>query len=167
MRIAASCVAWLFAFTAFAQSYPNRPVKVVVPWPPGQATDIAARVVAERLQSLLGQPFVVEGRPGAGSNVAAQHVARSPKDGHTLFVTTSSSTIRSPASANLEFDFQTDFAPIALVAGVPFVLTAWPGLGVRTVEEVVTLAKSNRQPLTFGADENDHARIGAKRERVN
>ena len=82
--------------------------------------------------------------------MAAQHVARSPRDGYTLFVTTSSSTIRSANSANLGFDFSTDFAPIALIAGVPFVLTAYPRLGVTTLEEFITLAKTNQQALTFG-----------------
>jgi tripartite-type tricarboxylate transporter receptor subunit TctC len=87
-------------------------------------------------------------RPGAGSNVSAQYVARSPKDGYTLFVTTSSSTIRSATPTG--FDFINDFAAIALMAEVPFVLTAYPGLGVKTLGEFIALAKTKGQTLTFG-----------------
>jgi tripartite-type tricarboxylate transporter receptor subunit TctC len=82
--------------------------------------------------------------------VAAQYVARSPKDGYTLFVATSSSTIRSASAANLGFDFATDFVPITPIANVPFVLAAYPGLGVKTVKEFVALAKSKPEAMTFG-----------------
>ena len=93
---------------------------------------------------------MVEVRPGAGANVAAQSVVRSPKDGYTLFVATSSSTIRGPQSANFNFDFGADLAPVALIANVPFVLTAYPGLGVKTVKEFIALAKAKPESLTFG-----------------
>jgi tripartite-type tricarboxylate transporter receptor subunit TctC len=93
---------------------------------------------------------VVEVRPGAGANVATQSVVRSPKDGYTLLVATSSSTIRGPQSANFNFDFGVDLAPVALVANVPFVLTAYPGLGVKTVQEFIALAKAKPEGLTFG-----------------
>ena len=140
----------LVAAPAAANDYPSRPVRIVVGFAAGSVSDLAARAVGQRLGSTLGQPFVVEVRPGAGSNVAAQHVVRSPKDGHTLLVATSSSTIRGAGSANLGFDFATDLAPIALIANVPFVLTAYPGLGVRTVRDFIGLAKANPQTLTFG-----------------
>ena len=78
----------------------------------GSGSDLVARTIGQKLGSVFGQPFIVEVRPGAGSNVAAQHVARSPRDGYTLFVTTSSSTIRSANSANLGFDFSTDFGAV-------------------------------------------------------
>ena len=89
-------------------------------------------------------------RPGAGANVATQSVVRSPKDGYTLLVATSSSTIRGPQSANFNFDFGADLAPVALISNVPFVLTAYPGLGVKTVKEFIALAKAKPEGLTFG-----------------
>ena len=147
---AAMVAAMLALGPAAAQDYPGKPVRIVVGFAAGSVSDLVARTIGQKLGSVFGQPFIVEVRPGAGSNVAAQHVARSPRDGYTLFVTTSSSTIRSANSANLGFDFSTDFAPIALIAGVPFVLTAYPGLGVTTLEEFITLAKTNQQALTFG-----------------
>ena len=147
---AAVVAAMLAVGPAAAQDYPNKPVRIVVGFAAGSVSDLVARTIGQKLGSVLGQPFIIEIRPGAGSNVAAQHVARSAKDGYTLFVTTSSSTIRSAGSANPGFDFAADFAPIAPIAGVPFVLTAYPGLGVRTLEEFIALAKTNRQALTFG-----------------
>jgi tripartite-type tricarboxylate transporter receptor subunit TctC len=133
-----------------AQDYPQRPVRIVVGFAAGSVSDLTARTIGQKLGSSLGQPFVVEVRPGAGSNVAAQHVVRSPKDGYTLFVATSSSTIRGPNAANLGFDFATDLAPVALLASVPFVLTAYPGLGVKTLQEFIALAKAKPEGLTFG-----------------
>ena len=94
------------------QDYPNKPVRIVVGFAAGSVSDLVARVLAQKLGAALGQPFIVEVRAGAGSNVAAQHVVRSPKDGYTLFVATSSSTIRGAGAANLGFDFATDLAPV-------------------------------------------------------
>ena len=138
------------AASAAAQDYPNKPVRIVVGFAAGSVSDLTARTIGQKLGAALGQPFVVEVRPGAGSNVAAQHVVRSPKDGYTLFVATSSSTIRSASSASLGFDFATDLAPVSLLASVPFVLTAYPGLGVKTLQEFIALAKAKPETLTFG-----------------
>src|SRR5688572_9077715 len=96
------------AVLAAAQDYPNKPVRIVVGFAAGSVSDLTARIIGGKLGAALNQPFVVEVRPGAGSNVAAQSVVRSPKDGYTLFVATSSSTIRSPAAASFNFDFATD-----------------------------------------------------------
>jgi tripartite-type tricarboxylate transporter receptor subunit TctC len=133
-----------------AQDYPNKPVKIVVGFAAGSVSDLTARIVAQHLQTALGQPFVVEVRPGAGANVATQSVVRSPKDGYTLLVATSSSTIRGPQSANFNFDFGTDLQPVALIASVPFVITAYPGLGVKNLKEFIALAKAKPEGLTFG-----------------
>jgi tripartite-type tricarboxylate transporter receptor subunit TctC len=140
----------LAATPAVAETYPSKPVRIIVGFAAGSVSDLTGRLIGQKLQTALGQPFVVEVRPGAGSNVAAQYVVRSPKDGYTLFIATSSSTIRSAASANLGFEFATDLQPIALLASVPFVLTAYPGLGVKTVQEFVALAKAKPEALTFG-----------------
>lgn len=134
-----------------AQDYPNKPVRIVVGFAVGSTSDLLARIIGQKLGTMLNQPFVVEVRPGAGSNVAAQSVVRSPKDGYTLLIATSSSTIRSAGQANLNFDFGTDLAPIALLANVPFVLAANPGLGVKTVGELVALAKTKPEAMTLGA----------------
>ena len=139
-----------FSFSAAAQDYPNKPVKIVVGFAAGSVSDLTARIIGGKLGAALGQPFVVEVRPGAGANVATQSVVRSPKDGYTLLVATSSSTIRGPQSANFNFDFGADLAPVALIANVPFVLTAYPGLGVTTVKEFIALAKAKPEGLTFG-----------------
>jgi tripartite-type tricarboxylate transporter receptor subunit TctC len=135
---------------AWSQDYPNKPVKIVVGFAAGSVSDLTARVIGQKLGEALKQPFIVEVRPGAGANVATQSVVRSPKDGYTLLVATSSSTIRGPQSANFNFDFGTDLAPVALIANVPFVLTAYPGLGVKTVKEFIALAKAKPEGLTFG-----------------
>ena len=139
-----------FSFSAAAQDYPNKPVKIVVGFAAGSVSDLTARIIGGKLSMALGQPFVVEVRPGAGANVATQSVVRSPKDGYALLVATSSSTIRGPQSANFNFDFGADLAPVALIANVPFVLTAYPGLGVTTVKEFIALAKAKPEGLTFG-----------------
>jgi tripartite-type tricarboxylate transporter receptor subunit TctC len=130
-----------------AQDYPTKPVRIVVGFAAGSVSDIVARLVAQKLEASLGKPFVVEVRPGAGSNVAAQYVVRSAKDGYTLFVATSSSTIRSPTAG---FDFSTDFAPVALISNVPFVLAAYPGLGAKTLQDFIAMAKRKPRELTFG-----------------
>jgi len=148
-RYVFGCVAWMILalMPVAAQDYPTKPVRVVVGFAAGSVSDIVARLVAQKLEASLGKPFVVEVRPGAGSNVAAQYVVRSPKDGYTLFVATSSSTIR---SATAGFDFGTDLTPVALISNVPFVLAAYPGLGVKTVQDFIARAKREPRELTLG-----------------
>jgi tripartite-type tricarboxylate transporter receptor subunit TctC len=146
---AAFALALLAASPAAAQDYPNKPVRIVVGFAAGSVSDLVARALAQKLGPALGQPFIVEVRPGAGSNVAAQHVVRSPKDGYTLFIATSSSTIRGTGT-NPGFDFGSDLAPIAPIASAPFVLAAYPGLGAKTLQEFIALAKAKPDTLTFG-----------------
>jgi tripartite-type tricarboxylate transporter receptor subunit TctC len=143
------CITWtmLALMPVAAQDYPTKPVRIVVGFAAGSVSDIVARLVGQKLEAALGKPFVVEVRPGAGSNVAAQHVVRSAKDGYTLFIATSSSTIR---SATAGFDFGTDLAPVALISNVPFVLAAYPGFGVRTLQDFIAMAKSKPREVTFG-----------------
>ena len=147
---AAMAVALLGTSPVAAQDYPNKSVRIVVGFAAGSVSDLVARALAQKLGSSLGQPFIVEVRPGAGSNVAAQHVVRSPKDGYTLFIATSSSTIRGTGSASLGFDFAADLAPIAPIASAPFVLAAYPGLGAKTLQDFIALAKTKPDTLTFG-----------------
>src|SRR5437899_3204430 len=126
MRTVAALAALLFACSAFAQAYPNRPVKVVVPWPPGQATDIAARVVAERLQSVLGQPFVVENRPGAGGSIGTDVVVKSAADGYTILAASSGPVSIMPNLQGTPYDPLKDLAAVSLICATPFALVTHP-----------------------------------------
>jgi tripartite-type tricarboxylate transporter receptor subunit TctC len=134
-----------------ADDYPSRPVRIIVGFGPGASADITARVLAQRFNQKLGQQFVVENRPGAGSSLAAEFVARAPKDGYTLFMATIANTINSAISANLNFDFAKDLAPIALIATVPNILVVHPSLGVNSVRDLIALAKSKPEQITYGS----------------
>ena len=148
---AASLAALCMPAPAHAQSdYPNRPVRIVIGFGPGSAADIAARVLGIRMGQALGQQIVVENRVGAGSSLGAEFVARSPKDGYTLFMSTVANTIN-PALNNLSFDFTRDLAPIALVANVPNMLAAHPSLDVSSVQELIALAKSKPDTIAYAS----------------
>jgi tripartite-type tricarboxylate transporter receptor subunit TctC len=136
---------------AGAQDYPSRPVKIIIGFGPGSSADITARVLAQRFNEKLGQQFVVENKPGAGSNLAADFVARAPKDGYTLLMATTANAINQTLSPNLSFDFAKDLAPIALVAAVPNVLVAHPSLGVASVQDLIALAKAKPEQIFFGS----------------
>jgi tripartite-type tricarboxylate transporter receptor subunit TctC len=151
MRIVATLAAWLFALGALAQSYPNRPVKVVVPWPPGQATDIAARVVAERLQTVLGQPFVVENRPGAGGSIGTDAVVKSAPDGYTLLAASSGPVSIMPNLQGTPYDPLKDLAPVSLICATPFALVTHPSFPAASAREFVALVKANPGKYTFAS----------------
>jgi tripartite-type tricarboxylate transporter receptor subunit TctC len=146
-------VAFAFSATlAHAQGdYPSRPARIVIGFGAGAAADTPARLLAQKFSQSLGQQFVIENRPGAGSNIAAEHVARSPKDGYTLFMGTAANTINATISPNLTFDFAKDFAPIALVASVPNVLVAHPSLGVDNLKDLIALAKQKPEQINYGS----------------
>jgi tripartite-type tricarboxylate transporter receptor subunit TctC len=131
--------------SAQAQSYPSRPVKFVVPYPPGGAADILARLIGQRLSEKLGQPVVIENKPGAGTAIGTDAVAKSAPDGTTILMGTVSSHALAPAmNANVGYDPVKDFAPISLVASLPFVLVVHPEVPAKSVGELVALAK--REP---------------------
>jgi tripartite-type tricarboxylate transporter receptor subunit TctC len=136
---------------AFAQTdYPNKPVHIIIGFTPGSVADTPARLLAAKFSAALGQQFIVENKPGAGSNIAAEYVARSPKDGYTLLMATAAQTINQ-STTKLTFDFQKDFAPIAVVANVPNLLVANPSLGAKTLKEVIAIAKAKPGALSFGS----------------
>jgi tripartite-type tricarboxylate transporter receptor subunit TctC len=140
-----------------AQSFPTKPVKLVVPYPAGGATDIVARALAERLGATWGQQVIVDNKPGAGTTLAAAQVARAPGDGYTLFMTTSAHTIAASVYKKLDFDPLKDFAPLSLLVKVPIVLVTNPALPAKTLPELIALAKSRPQGLTFASPGNGTA----------
>ena len=115
---------------ACADEFPSRPLRLMIGFPPGSAADITARLVGDSMSKTLGQQIVVEARPGAGSSLAAEQVARSPADGYTLFIGTSSNVTNAAIGSNLRFDFVKDFAPITPLTGLPLILAVHPTLGV-------------------------------------
>jgi tripartite-type tricarboxylate transporter receptor subunit TctC len=142
----------LGADLASAQDYPNRPVKVVVPFPAGGGTDALTRVVAKGMEQRLGQPFIVENRAGAGTTLAATAVARAEPDGYTLLVGTASTFAAAPGLyKRLAYDPTRDFSPVMYFATVPFVLVVNPSLGVNSVKELVALAKSKPGELAYAS----------------
>lgn len=137
---------------AHAQSWPARAVQIVIPYPAGGPVDVSARVLAPKLQAALGQPVIVENRPGAGGNIAAEHVAKSAPDGHTLVMGAIATHAINPALyARIPYDPIRDFRHVALVVQVPNVLVVNNGLPVRSVRELVEYAKKNPGKLDFAS----------------
>lgn len=140
------------AATGADQPYPAKPVRFIVPFAPGGATDLLARTIGEKLSASLGQPFVVENRPGAATQVGAQLVARSQPDGHTLLMATSTTlAINVSLYAKLPYDPVKDFAPVSLVIAHPFVLLVNPQLPAESVQALIALAKSRPGQLTYAS----------------
>jgi tripartite-type tricarboxylate transporter receptor subunit TctC len=137
--------------TAAETDYPNRPIRLIVGFTPGSAADITARVMGQRMGQTLGQQFVVESKPGAGSSLAAEAVARAPKDGYTLFLLSSANIANAAINPNLSFDVAKDFAPIALVDTAAVILVVPPPTGVKTVQELIELAKSKPGQLAYAS----------------
>jgi len=133
-----------------AEDYPARPIRVVVGFGPGAVADVILRVLTARMSQSLGQQLVVENRPGAGSSLGAEYVARAPKDGYTLLMCTVAQTIN-PAMNNLSFDFGKDLAPIALVANAPQMLVAHPSLPVNNIRGLIALAKSQPDGVQYAS----------------
>jgi tripartite-type tricarboxylate transporter receptor subunit TctC len=129
--------------TARAQAYPSRPVRIVVGQTAGSGTDTAARLLGQWLSNRLGQPFIVENQPGAGSNIAAGAVARAPADGHTLLTAIVANAINETLYDNLAFSFVRDIAPVAGIFRVPQVMVVTPSLPAATVAEFIAYAKAN------------------------
>src|SRR3954463_1739163 len=123
-----AALALALAGNAHAQGYPNHPIKVLVPWPPGQATDVAARMVSEKLSPVLGQPLVVDNRPGAGGVVGSEAAAQAPADGYTILAGSSGPISISPNVQKVAYAPLRDFSAISLIAINPFVLVVNPAI---------------------------------------
>jgi tripartite-type tricarboxylate transporter receptor subunit TctC len=136
---------------AFAQGFPNKAVKLIVPFTPGSGTDIVARAISDRLGQNLGQPVIVENRPGAGGTIGASVVAASAPDGYTLLIHSSAHTVNPHIYEKLSFDTLKDFAGITPLASLPNVLIVPPTKGIKSVKELVAAAKANPGALNYGS----------------
>ena len=154
---ALACATTLFAGTAVADSYPSKPVTMVVPYPAGGATDVVARAVAEKLTPAWGQSVIVENRAGAGTTIGASSVARAKGDGYTLFMTTSAHTISGHLYSKLNYDPVKDFRPITLVTKVPLVLVVNPDIPAKTLPEFLAYLKENSASVNFASPGNGTA----------
>jgi tripartite-type tricarboxylate transporter receptor subunit TctC len=154
------CGALVSSDTAvWAQSYPSRPVRLMVGFPPGGTTDIVARVIAQWLSERFGTPFVIENRAGAGTNIATEAVVRAPADGYALLVVTPANTINASFYDKLDFDFGRDIKPVANLIRSPYVLEVFPGFPAKTVPELIAYAKANPGKIniaSFGTGTASH-----------
>lgn len=135
-------------------TYPDKPIRLVLPFPPGGPTDLVARVLAQKIGEQMGQPVLVENKPGANGNIAADMVAKAPADGYTVLYNTSSIALSATLYKKLNYDVRTDFAPIALTAVIPLVLAVHPSLPVYNVQEFLNHVKANPGKLTYGSAGN-------------
>jgi tripartite-type tricarboxylate transporter receptor subunit TctC len=136
---------------ATEESYPLRTVTIIVPWTPGSSPDGIARIAAAKLKNRLGQPFVVENRPGAGSIIGIASAAKAAPDGYTLLLATTSMVINASLRKTLPFDTEKDFVPLALVGHIPYVLVVNPSLPVHSVSDLIALAKRKPGELSYGS----------------
>ena len=153
LSVAPACIALLLAATTtgIAETYPSRPVRIVVPYPPGSGLDAVARIVAERLQSRLGQPFTVENRPGASGNIGSELVFRAPADGYTLLVAPPTPLVVNKALlASIRFD-PDQFTPVSMLASLPNVLLFNNSVPVATVTQFIALARGRPGKLNYAS----------------
>ena len=154
-RLLLTLLALVMASPSFAQgdaSYPDRPVRIVVPFPAGSATDIVSRLMAQKFSAKLGQQFIVENRPGASGNLGVDIVAKSAPDGYTIGLITASTHGVTPAlGTKLPYDSINDFKPISMIGAAPYVLVLYPGIPAKSISELVALAKTKPGQLNYGS----------------
>ncbi len=149
-RHIAGIVLSLLALNVAAQAYPNKPVKVVVPFGPGTTSDLIGRLVSDRLTQALGQPFLVDNRVGAGGTIGSDFVAKSPPDGYTLLVSTAATPISGVAFKNLKYD-TASFVSVSVFTHSPLGFAAFPGFGPKTVPDFIAYAKAHPGKVNFGS----------------
>jgi len=150
MRKLAALAALVFAGATWAQTYPAKPITIIVPFTPGSATDVAARLVGEKLNAAWGQPVIVDNRPGAGGTIGIAQTARAEPDGYTLAVVSTGHVVNPVLYKDLPYDTLKDLAGVAPIASLPSVLVVAPSLGVKNVKELVTLARAKPGALNYG-----------------
>lgn len=144
----------LLAMPGMAQTYPNKPLVMVVPFPPGGPTDLVARVLAQKMSEQMGQTIVIDNKPGANGNIAASMVSKAAADGYTLLYNTSSITLSPALYKSLTYDVQKNLAPVALTAVVPLALVVNPAVPANNVREFIAYAKANPGRLSYGSAGN-------------
>jgi tripartite-type tricarboxylate transporter receptor subunit TctC len=149
-RILALVLALCAPAFASAQAFPSKPIRMIVPYAPGGATDVLARPIAQRLSEQVGQPVVVENRPGANATIGADHVAKSPPDGYTFFLGSIVHYMVPFFSKNVPYDPVKDFTPLALVAVVPNILAVNPSLPIHSVKDLIDYAKKSGVKMHYG-----------------
>jgi tripartite-type tricarboxylate transporter receptor subunit TctC len=136
---------------AWAQDYPSRPVRWIVPFSPGGGTDVVARLVSQSLSERLGRPFIVENRPGAGANVGTEVVVRAPPDGYTLLLAATVNTINATLYDKLDFDFMRDIAPVAAIIRIPNVMVVHPSVPATSIPEFIAYARAHPGKINFAS----------------
>lgn len=145
------------AYHVSAQNFPVKPIRVIVPLAAGGPGDVLARVIGQKLSEHVGQPVIIDNRPGANTNIGTEFVAKAPPDGYTLLATASTLTINPSMYATLSYDPLRDFAPLTLIASTPLVLVVHPSLPVKSVKELIALARSKPGQLNYGSAGNGSA----------
>ncbi len=155
MKKTPACLFAVLAFAASAavqaQGYPDHPIKMIIPWPPGQATDLAARMVAEKMVAVLGQPMIADNKGGAGGTIGVEYAVKQPADGYTIVAGSSGPISISPNVQKVAYDPLKDLAPIALLATNPFVLVVNPSIPASNVRELVAVLKQSPGKYSFGS----------------
>ena len=150
-RIFISITLLLCAAAVQAQGYPNRAIRLVVPWPPGQATDLGGRLIAQKMSEYLGQPIVVDNRPGAGGTIGTDNAAKSPPDGYTILAASSGPATVSPLLQKLPYDVEKQLLPVHLIGISPYLLVVAPTFPANSAKELIDLIRANPGKYTFAS----------------
>jgi tripartite-type tricarboxylate transporter receptor subunit TctC len=151
LQLSAGAAALAVSRFAWAQAYPSRPVRLIVPFPPGGGAEISARLIGQWVSERLGQPFIIDNRPGAGTNIGTEAVVRAPPDGHTLLLVNAANAINATLYDKLSFNFIRDIAPVIGIMRVPSVMVVHPSLPAKSVPELIAYARANPGKLSMAS----------------
>ena len=146
-----ACLVLAAGVASADEAYPTRPVRLIVGFAAGSTADVGARILSRKLGEIMGQSIVIENRPGAGSMISTEYVARAPKDGYTLLLGTIAATINATLSPRQTVNFSKDLEPIVLVSSIPNILVVYPPLGVNSVKDLIALAKAKPDQISYGS----------------